>query len=186
MVSPRFYVLSDASGPIGVFTTVESAVAIKKQFSMADMIISSFPIDITCPTDSVFCVLYRETNFVAFVSNNRAKCERVQKLLASINAVYNDPIDFWHCTPNKIIPAALNRLEMLQHVSTLAHDQTIEEQMALSDKHLEELLSSITPPTQGDVDDIMDFVCMDDSTHGIIHNSEMVATDTKKEDNVAP
>ena len=104
--------MSDARGFVGAFLELSDAADIINKYAPTPFIIQQFAL---APglTDTVWVVLYREIDAVAFVSNNIDDATRAQKTLLTIGATYDDPITYWEQPVNTIIPPAAKHLDII-------------------------------------------------------------------------
>ena len=61
---------------------------------------------------TVWVILYKDLDAVAFVTNNKNIALKVQTVYAKIGLTYDDDIDYWK-QPIGLSPAAKNRLDMI-------------------------------------------------------------------------
>jgi len=93
---------------------------------------------------TIWVVLYRDLDSVAFVSNSRAEAERIQNIYNTVGLAYIDSIDYWEHPANKISNAAADRLEVLSEAhKAFAEPDALEKMQTRADKdseYLEQLL----------------------------------------------
>jgi len=117
----HYYVLSDSQGYVGTFYSAKSAKDIVQKYSPIPFIIQQFGVA-SGPVATVWIVLYRDIDSVAFVSNSRAEAERVQGIYNTVGLAYPDSIDYWEHSANRCTRSALDRLETLREVHSTVFD----------------------------------------------------------------
>ena len=117
----HYYVLSDSQGYIGTFYSAKTAKEIVQKYSPVPFIIQRFGVA-SGPVATVWIVLYRDIDSVAFVSNSRAEAERVQGIYNNVGLAYPDSIDYWEHSANRCTRSALDRLETLREVHSTVFD----------------------------------------------------------------
>jgi hypothetical protein len=148
-MSTHFYLLADAHGAVGAFKSEADAKKCADAYPNSPMITYKFPYadgeaDATATAvDTIYFVLYREINAVAFASNSRLAAYAVHTELARVGLTYEDinAIDFWTCECGKIIGAAARRLAETCS-SAVAADP-----LDVSDKKMMEVLAQISGNT---------------------------------------
>ena len=144
LVRPTHYhVLSDNCGFIGAFYSADDVNTILSKYTLIPLLIQRFEVA-PGPVATIWVVLYRDLDSVAFVSNSRAEAERIQGLYNRIGLAYIDSIDYWEHPANKISKAAADRLETLSEAHKMfAEPDALEQLQARADKdseYLEQLL----------------------------------------------
>jgi hypothetical protein len=117
----HYYVLSDSQGYVGTFYSAKAAKEIVQKYSPVPFIIQQFGVA-SGPVATVWVVLYRDIDSVAFVSNSRAEAERVQGIYNKVGLAYPDSIDYWEHSANRCTRSALDRLETLREVHNTVFD----------------------------------------------------------------
>jgi hypothetical protein len=117
----HYYVLSDSQGYVGTFYSAKAAKDIVQKYSPIPFIIQQFGVA-SGPVATVWIVLYRDIDSVAFVSNSRAEAERVQGVYNTVGLAYPDSIDYWEHSANRCTRSALDRLETLREVHSTVFD----------------------------------------------------------------
>jgi hypothetical protein len=117
----HYYVLSDSQGYVGTFYSAKAAKDIVQKYSPIPFIIQQFGVA-SGPVATVWIVLYRDIDSVAFVSNSRAEAERVQGIYNTVGLAYPDSIDYWEHSANRCTRSALDRLETLREVHSTVFD----------------------------------------------------------------
>ena len=103
-------IVSDSCGFIGAFRSIgEAKEHVITQYSMVPLLVQRFPLA-ESGGDSVWVVPYRDTNAVAFVSNDRNKSVAAQHALQNVGLTYPDSIDYWEQPIGRIVLAAAERL----------------------------------------------------------------------------
>lgn len=118
----KIFILADSGGAVGAFLAHTDAAAVKKRYPSVPMLIYAFPLCRGAPADKAYIIPYRQTNAVAYASNSRAECEKVQKTLLTIGLTYEDSLDYWECTTGQLIESGEKRLRELQELERLAFD----------------------------------------------------------------
>ncbi len=118
----KVYVLADSGGAVGAFLTNAEAAAVKKRYPSVPLLIYAFPLSRDTPTDKIYILPYRQTNAVAYASNSRAECEKMQKTLLTVGLTYEDSIDYWECAVGRLIESGEKRLDELLELERLAFD----------------------------------------------------------------
>jgi hypothetical protein len=113
--------LSDSQGYVGAFYSAKAANEIVQKFSPVPFIIQRFEV---APGSvvTVWIVLYRDIDSVAFVSNSRTEAERVQAIYNRVGLAYPDSIDYWEQPANKCTSRALDHLETLRSIHDTVFD----------------------------------------------------------------
>jgi hypothetical protein len=120
----KIYVLADSGGAVGAFLTHTDAAAVMKRYPSVPMLVYAFQMRPGAPVDKAYIVPYRPMNAVAYASNSRAECEKVQKTLLTLGLTYEDPLDYWECTLGRLIASGEKRLSDLQELERLALDSS--------------------------------------------------------------
>jgi hypothetical protein len=157
----NYYVLSDSSGFVGAFYTIQDAAREVLKYNLIPFIVQKFSVA-PGPVDRVWVVLYRDLDAVAFVSNNREEAEKVQLIYGRVGLSYPDYIDYWEQYANTINPNIIIRLESLSR----AHSDCVGEaseaelkQRELDDiERVSRLIGSRLPITTSDNITILDEV----------------------------
>jgi hypothetical protein len=157
----NYYVLSDSSGFVGAFYTIQDAAREVLKYNLIPFIVQKFSVA-PGPVDRVWVVLYRDLDAVAFVSNNREEAEKVQLIYGRVGLSYPDYIDYWEQYANTINPNIVIRLESLSN----AHSDCVGEaseaelkQRELDDiERVSRLIGSKLPITTSDNITILDEV----------------------------
>jgi hypothetical protein len=157
----NYYVLSDSSGFVGAFYTIQDAAREVLKYNLIPFIVQKFSVA-PGPVDRVWVVLYRDLDAVAFVSNNREEAEKVQLIYGRVGLSYPDYIDYWEQYANTINPNIVIRLESLSN----AHSDCVGEaseaelkQRELDDiERVSRLIGSRLPITTSDNITILDEV----------------------------
>ena len=144
LVRPTHYhVLSDNCGFVGAFYSADDVNTILSKYTLIPFLIQRFEVA-PGPVATIWVVLYRDLDSVAFVSNSRAEAEHIQGLYNRIGLAYIDSIDYWEHPANKISKAAADRLKTLSEAhNTFAEPDALEQMQARADKdsqYLEQLL----------------------------------------------
>jgi len=105
------YVVSDGNGYIGAYPSAAVAEAAMRPHPLIPFIIQRFAVA-PGPVDSVWVVLYRDLDAVAFVSNDREEAARVQQIYAGVGLAYPDEIDYWEQPFGVMAKSAAERLDV--------------------------------------------------------------------------
>jgi len=106
-----YHVVSMAHGFVAAYYDAPSVREnILKKFRMVPFVTQRFRVVANCATDTVWVVLFRANDAVAFVSNSRDEAERVRAGYAKIGLSYDDSIDYWEC---KVGVMSANTLDLL-------------------------------------------------------------------------
>lgn len=128
--SHRMFVVSDSTGFVGAFSSIERArELVIEKYPIIPFITTKYPIA-PGPRDRVWVVLYRGIDAVAFASNDRGEAERVKNELGRVGLTYEDAIDYWEQPFDAISPPAAERLE----VQKRAHEMYAAETAAAADR----------------------------------------------------
>lgn len=108
-----YYALSCSIGFIGVFNSIEQTRDIVQLYPSVKFIAHKY---CSAPGDKdvVWVVIYKHTDSVAFVSNDRADAERVHNAYLSVGLVYDDSIDCWRRRVNFISDLNTEKLHDLE------------------------------------------------------------------------
>ena len=145
----NYYVLSDSSGFVGAFYTIQDAEKEILKYNLIPFIVQKFSVA-PGPIDKVWVVLYRDLDAVAFVSNNREEAEKVQLIYGRVGLSYPDYIDYWEQYANTINPNIVIRLESLSEAHSNCVGEASEEELKqreLDDIERVSRLMGSRPPT---------------------------------------
>jgi hypothetical protein len=95
---------------VGAFYDAASAVTEATKHHLVHFLIQRFRVA-PGPVGTVWVVLYRDIDAVAFVSNSRAEAESTQKAYSSVGLTYEDSIDYWEHPANVVNKGSVQRLE---------------------------------------------------------------------------
>lgn len=130
MTSESYYVLSDNQGFVGAFYTAEEASVVINKYYPIPFIVQRFEVA-PGPTETVWVVIYRDIDAVAFVSNDRATAKRVKKIYDSVGLTYPDSIKYWEHPVGKISQTAESRLDSISRANSMyAGNLSLEELQA--------------------------------------------------------
>jgi len=140
----HLHVVSDSAGYVGTFPTLSAAhLAVVQKYPLTPFLIQKFAVA-PGSTDSVWVVLYRDLDAVAFVSNDREAAVRVQAAYASIGLAYDDSIDYWEQPVGVVATGAARRLEAQARAHRMYSgddDGDLERSLEADQARLEELLA---------------------------------------------
>lgn len=112
----KLYTVSFSNGVIGVFTSLD---IIKEKifdvYSHVSFIIHSFSIDSNEQMIYAWILLYKNTEYIAYVSNNKDKIKKYKNVLNCIGQSYNENIEYWEVEINKIVFCVQGLLESLNN-----------------------------------------------------------------------
>jgi hypothetical protein len=109
---PWIYAVSDSSGFVGAFASFADARSmVIKKYPSISFVVQRFPVDPAVDFERVWVVLYSTIDAVAYVSNNRARAERVKTALGRIGLTYEDDIKYWEQRMNVINETKAFQLE---------------------------------------------------------------------------
>lgn len=135
----HYHVLSDSRGFVGAFYSADDVNAIVRKHSLVPFLVQRFEVA-PGPVATIWVVLYRDLDAVAFVSNSRAEAERVQSVYNRVGLAYIDSIDYWEHPANKLSKSAAERLETLSDAHDMfAEPVTLEKLQAREDEDRERL-----------------------------------------------
>ena len=113
LTTTSYYVVSDRYGFIAAFSSELLLRYEMGKYYLIPYIIQKFEANQKFPLDSIWVVLYRDIDAVAFVSNDRDEAVKFQKLYNSVGLSYEDDIDYWKQQVNVVMPLALERLKQI-------------------------------------------------------------------------
>lgn len=120
-VVPRIHVVSDSAGFVAAFLNREQIVtAILEKYPEQNFVIQSFPMSEEHSKSEVFIIPYITINSVAFVSNDRAECQRVHQALLRVGLTYDDDVDFWKHPVGIVCAPAKKRLDHMRETVVVA------------------------------------------------------------------
>lgn len=106
------YAVSFSNGIVGIFSSLE---IIKKKvfdkYTHVTFVVQSYKKD----TDSIFAwvVLYKDSENIAYVSNNKDNALKYKDTLNKIGKSYDDNIDYWEIEIDDVITTISSILEHL-------------------------------------------------------------------------
>ncbi len=140
----------DQQGYVGNFYSLAEIQALAKQYPSTPLTVLRFLVDASSPLDTIWVISLRESGFVAFASNSRARACRYQESLANVGMVYSDDCDYWMQPANSVQTFARQRL---QHALAAASAMELAPDLARSDAEMRALLkgdfSAPAPPGAG-------------------------------------
>lgn len=144
MTEPEYiYVISDACGFIGAFSSVaEAKEKVLTPYSLVPLLVQRFR---RAPGDgaSVWAIPYRETNATAFVSNDREAAVRAQKALLNIGLTYPDSVDYWEQPLGRPVPAACERLASAHRAHQIYAGEAVTEEEKAREQTSEEIIKAV-------------------------------------------
>ncbi len=140
------YVVSDCVGFVGAFPSAAAAeVAVIRAYPTIPFIVQRFPVA-PGPCDTVWVVLFRDIDAVAFVSNSREGAEKVKHTYDRVGLTYDDSIDYWEQAFGVVSKPAAERLQTQLRAHTMyAGQMTAEEYQRLEEEDMARL-DAITQP----------------------------------------
>jgi hypothetical protein len=92
---PYLYVLSDNVGYVGTYYSISDIEEITSSYHLVSFMIQCFKTSKTSDLLTIWVVLYKDIDAVAYVSNNRLDAVKVHSTLMQMGLAYMDSIDFW-------------------------------------------------------------------------------------------
>ena len=114
-----FYAISDIQGLIGVFTSKNAIFNISNEYNSINFLVQRFKV-FPGSIDFVWSVLYKTSDAVAYVSNNKEDAIRAQTMLNKVSLCYDDNIDYWKIPINSIHEDKKKRLDVSKKAISLA------------------------------------------------------------------
>jgi hypothetical protein len=112
---PYLYVLSDNAGYVGTYYSISDIEEITSSYNLVPFVVQCFKTSKYSDLFTVWVVLYKDIDAVAFVSNNRNDAIKVQNILLNLNITYSDDIDYWKQTIG-LSAQAKERLDLLHSI----------------------------------------------------------------------
>ena len=146
-----YYVVSDSNGFVGAFYTASAATAVVNKYRLIPFLVQKFEVA-PGPVATVWVVLYRNIDAVAFVSNDRAKAEEIQEVYGKVGLTYEDSIDYWEQTANEVSKHAEERLASISRAHTMyVGPATLEELQARELEDYERVMRLTAPNPDGPI-----------------------------------
>ncbi len=146
-----YYVLSDGHGFVGAFYSAAAAEEKVAEYNLIPFLVQRFGVA-PGPVGTIWVVLYRDIDAVAFVSNSRAEAERVQTVYNQIGLTYTDSIDYWEHPANMVSDAVNERLKSFSRAHTMyAGELSPEELMARQIKDYNKICELMQPRKDGPI-----------------------------------
>ena len=117
-IPPYLYVLSDNVGYVGTYYSISDIEEITSSYNLVTFMIQCFKTSKKSDLFTVWVVLYKDIDAVAFVSNNREDAIKVQSTLMQVGITYIDSIDYWKQTVG-LSKLAKDRLDAIHSVKSL-------------------------------------------------------------------
>lgn len=133
------FILSDSRGPVGAFSSYESALLTKmKFFPRIDMLLYHFPGDPEGDREYVWIVEYFRIGSVAFASNNRAEAEEFRSKISIIELAFDDVnIDRFKKRIGDFFEECVERLEMSNNPDLCEVEEIILKQIStITNRHI--------------------------------------------------
>jgi len=92
---PYLYVLSDNVGYVGTYYSISDIEEITSSYHLVSFMVQCFKTSKTSDLLTVWVVLYKDIDAVAYVSNNRLDAVKVHSTLMQMGLAYMDSIDYW-------------------------------------------------------------------------------------------
>ena len=112
---PFLYVLSDNVGYVGSYYSISDVEEITSAYHLVTFMIQCFKTSKTEDLLTVWVVLYRDIDAVAYVSNNRMDAVKVHSVLMQMGIAYMDCIDYWK-QPVGLSKSAKDRLDAIHSI----------------------------------------------------------------------
>jgi hypothetical protein len=160
----HYYVVSDGRGYVGAFYTPAAAAAIATEYPLIPLLVQRFAVSPAAPPETVWVVILRELDSVAFVSNDRAEAARVQEAYGRLGLAYPDSIDYWEQPANTVARDAALRLKTISDAHRLYASPPSPEELAAREAkdraRLGELTRGPLPPARCDEERITILDCI--------------------------
>ena len=152
----QYCVVSDNMGFVGAFYTAESVAAMTTKHHSIPFLIQRYRVA-PGPVATVWVVLYRDLDAVAFVTNDRAEAEKVQEMYGRIGLAYSDSIDYWEHRADTVNKAAEERLNSLSraHAMYLGGGASAEELREAELKDYERIVKMSKPIPNGPIEQLL-------------------------------
>ena len=136
-------VVSDSYGFVGAFKSIgEAKDKVLIKYQLLPFLVQKFPLNETAG-DNVWVIPYRDTNAVAFVSNDRDKALKMQKALQNVNLTYQDSIDYWEQPLGRVVPAADERMASVNRAHEIYASNVISQEEKDREVAAQELIQSV-------------------------------------------
>ena len=112
---PFLYVLSDNVGYVGSYYSISDVEEITSAYHLVTFMIQCFKTSKTEDLLTVWVVLYKDIDAVAYVSNNRMDAVKVHSVLMQMGIAYMDCIDYWK-QPVGLAKSAKDRLDAIHSI----------------------------------------------------------------------
>jgi len=113
---PYLYVLSDNVGYVGSYYSISDIEEIVSAYHLiTSFMVQCFKTSKAADLFTVWVVLYKDIDAVAFVSNNRMDAVKVHSTLMQMGLAYEDCIDYWKQTVG-LSPSAKERLDRIHTI----------------------------------------------------------------------
>jgi len=112
---PFLYVLSDNVGYVGSYYSISDIEEITSAYHLVTFMIQCFKTSKTEDLLTVWVVLYKDIDAVAYVSNNRMDAVKVHSVLMQMGIAYMDCIDYWK-QPVGLAKSAKDRLDAIHSI----------------------------------------------------------------------
>ena len=112
---PFLYVLSDNVGDVGSYYSISDVEEITSAYHLVTFMIQCFKTSKTEDLLTVWVVLYKDIDAVAYVSNNRMDAVKVHSVLMQMGIAYMDCIDYWK-QPVGLAKSAKDRLDAIHSI----------------------------------------------------------------------
>ena len=112
---PFLYVLSDNVGYVGSYYSISDIEEITSAYHLVTFMIQCFKTSKSEDLLTVWVVLYKDIDAVAYVSNNRMDAVKVHSVLMQMGIAYMDCIDYWK-QPVGLAKSAKDRLDAIHSI----------------------------------------------------------------------
>lgn len=117
------FVVSDRMGVVGAFRTLaEARRAALDKYTAVPFVVHRFPLA-DGPADTVWLVLYRDSDVVAFASNDHDEAERVRQVYARVGQALNDGSGCWSLPADTVLKTVEVRLEAFQSAAMIPSEK---------------------------------------------------------------
>lgn len=120
------FVVADSGGFVGSFLSKEHAVeSTVKKYPDHPFISYTFALEPTINATSVYVLLYKYLDAVAFVSNDPAAARRAQKALQAVELTYGEALENWRHPTGVVAAAAHTRITAAEELAKLSHEELV-------------------------------------------------------------
>ncbi len=100
------YAVSFSNGVLGVFSSMDKVKEhVLEQYTHISFIIQVYNIDESCSSEIVWVILYKDSDNIALVTNNKERAESTKKILNKVGKSYDEDITYWELKIDTIASA---------------------------------------------------------------------------------